>query len=97
MKFRFHEEAEAELLRAVDYYEARAAGLGHDFAVEVYSAIQLILAMPKAWPVLEGEVRRCLARRFPYGILYVEEEDHVLVLALMSLHRDPDSWKARLR
>jgi hypothetical protein len=96
MRYWFHREAEAELLQAIEYYEERARGLGQDFALEVYSAIQRVLALPKAWPALDGEVRRCLTRRFPYGVLYVEGEDGVKVLAVMNLHRDPEAWKARL-
>lgn len=52
----------------------KSSPLGYDFAIEVYAAIQRSIAYPKAWTVLEGEVRRSLVRRFPYGILYSEEK-----------------------
>ncbi len=80
MNFSFHPEAEEELNKAIDYYEDIEPGLGYDFALEVYSAIQLSVKYPKAWTVLEGEVRRCLVRRFPYGILYSEEENGIFRL-----------------
>lgn len=96
MTYSFHPEAEAEFNGAIDYYEARQAGLGYDFAVEVYAAIQRILAYPKAWPVLEGEVRRCQTNRFPYGVLYAAEEARVFIVAVMHLRRDPDYWKRRM-
>jgi hypothetical protein len=48
----FHPEAEAEFIQAIDYYEDREAGLGHDFAVEVYAAIERTMAYPKAWPTI---------------------------------------------
>ena len=51
---------------------------------------------PKAWPVLEGEVRRCQTSRFPYGVLYSQEFEGVFILAVMHLHRDPDYWKHRI-
>jgi len=96
MKYLFHPEAEAEFNQSIDYYEDCADGLGYDFAVEVYSAIERIVAYPKAWVILEGEVRRCQTRRFPYGVLYTEETGGVLILAVMHLHRDPGYWKHRL-
>lgn len=65
MIFEFHPEAEAEFLEAIAYYEARAPGLGLDFSAEVRAAIQRILAFPRAWQVLEGEIRRVLVHRFP--------------------------------
>ena len=95
MNFRFHPEAELEFLEAVEYYEEVETGLGQEFALEVYAAIQRAVSYPKAWPELEDEVRRSLVRRFPYGVLYFEEDEYVLVLAVMHLHRDPEYWKGR--
>lgn len=91
----FHPEAEAELNEATDYYEAIEAELGYDFAGEVYSAVERIIALPKAWPVVEGDIRRSLVRRFPYGILYSEEPGGVYIISVMHLNRSPDYWKHR--
>ena len=44
MKYSFHPEAEAEFVQAIEYYEECEAGLGYDFAVEVYSAIERTMA-----------------------------------------------------
>ncbi len=95
MKYFFHPEAEAEFIQAIDYYENCSEGLGYDFAVEVYSAIERILAYPKAWTILTDDIRRCLTRRFPYGVLYVEDPENFFILAIMHLHRAPDYWKHR--
>ena len=95
MSFRFDPHAEQELLEAVSYYENVEPGLGYDFSLEVYSAVQRALAYPKAWPVLDGDVRRALVRRFPYGVLYSEEAGELLIIAVMNLHREPEYWKAR--
>jgi hypothetical protein len=96
MKYSFHPEAEEEFLRAIDYFEEVESGLGYDFAVEVYSSIERTTSFPKAWPVLESDIRRCLVRRFPYGVLYSEEKDSIYIVAVMHLHRDPEYWKHRL-
>jgi len=96
MNYLFHPQAEAEFLHAIDYYENCREGLGYEFVVEVYSAIERILAHPKAWQILEEDVRRSQVNRFPYGVLYAEEKEGVFILAIMHLHRDPDYWKERL-
>lgn len=96
MSYRFHPEAEAELNRSIDYYESIEPGLGYDFALEVYDTIQRVVDFPKAWTLLEGDVRRSLVKRFPYGILYSIETDGVFILAVMNLHRAPDYWKHRV-
>ena len=95
MTLSFHPEAEAEFFEAIEYYEECREGLGHEFAVEVYSTLDRILCFPQAWPLLEGDVRRCLVRRFPFGVVYSHEPSGVFVLAVMHLHRDPDYWKHR--
>ncbi len=95
MRFSFHPEAEDEFNHSIDYYEEIEPGLGYDFALEVYSTIQRSIEFPKAWAILEGEVRRSLVRRFPYGILYSEDENGIYILAIMNLHRKPDYWKSR--
>lgn len=95
MSYWFHPDAESEFNQAVDYYEEIEAGLGYDFAVEIYATIQRSLTYPSAWPILEGDIRRCLVRRFPYGVLYSIEPNGLYILAVMNLHRDPDYWKPR--
>ena len=95
MTFSFHPEARAEFEGAVAWYEERERGLGLDLALEVEAAVENILAYPDAWPLVEGEIRRCLVHRFPYGILYSHEGSEILILAVMHLHRSPDYWKPR--
>jgi len=65
MNFSFHPEAQEEFYKAIDYYEDIESGLGYDFALEVHSAIKRSVEFPKAWSVLEGEIRRSLVQRFP--------------------------------
>ena len=96
MKYSFHPEAEFEFVQAIEYYEEREEGLGQDFAVEVYSAIERAVAYPKAWPILKEDVRRSLVRRFPYGILYAEQDKEIYIVAVMHLRRNPDYWKNRI-
>jgi len=97
VKYSFHPEAEAEFVQAIEYYEECEASLGYDFAVEVYSAIERTMAYPRAWPTIEEDIRRSLVRRFPYGILYAEEDEELFIVAVMHLHRDPDYWKHRIK
>lgn len=95
MNYWFHPEAEKEFNQAIEYYEKIEAGLGYDFAVEVYATIQRSVIYPKAWPILANDIRRSLVSRFPYGVLYSIEPESIFILAVMNLHRDPDYWKKR--
>ncbi len=77
MKYTFHPDAELEFEDAVNYYEECQNGLGYDFSIEVYSAIKRILSNPKAWTILEDDIRRCMSNRFPYGVIYSEQDDEI--------------------
>jgi len=95
MTVTFHPEAEKEFNDAIDYYEAIRSGLGYDFSIEIYTAVQRSVSLPKTWPILVGEIRRSLVKRFPYAVLYAEEDDGISIIAIMHLHRHPDYWKDR--
>jgi plasmid stabilization system protein ParE len=92
----FHPEAERELNEAIDWYEERAKGLGLDFADQIQDAVRRALAFPLAWQVLDGEIRRALVYRFPYGVLYAPEPWGIHVVAVMHLRREPAYWQNRL-
>ncbi len=96
MKVIFHPDAEKEFLEAITYYEERQVNLGYDFALEVHDAIQRALDFPEAWPKLRDEVRRSLVHRFPFGLLYSVEEDHIFLIAIMHLHKHPEYWSNRV-
>lgn len=90
MKVSFHPEAEAEFLGAIAWYEERLPQLGLDFANEIHASIQRAVSMPLAWPRIDGDIRGVIARRFPYGVLYAQRGEGVVVLAVMHLQRQPD-------
>lgn len=95
MTYSFHPLARQELDTAIDYYEEQEAGLGIEFAEEVYSSIQRLVEYPTAWTQISQNARRCLTNRFPYGIIYQKREDGILIVAVSHLHRKPGYWKDR--
>ena len=96
MLVEFLEAAEAEFIEAVDYYNEQSEGLGYEFAAEVKRTIGRTLQYPDAWPKLSARTRRCRTHRFPYGIVYQVREDRILIVAVMHLHRHPETWKSRV-
>ncbi|MBU1262910.1 type II toxin-antitoxin system RelE/ParE family toxin [bacterium] len=96
MNYGFLPDAEADFNEAIEYYEECQAGLGNDFALEVHHAISRILEHPAGWTKVSPNCRRCLTNRFPFGVIYVVEQDSILILAIMNLHRHPACWKNRI-
>lgn len=96
MRYEFHPEARLEFRESTVFYDASRPGLGIAFTNEIESVLRRILEAPDRWPFIEEDVRRCLARRFPYGILYTIETDYVLIIAVMHCSRKPGYWRNRL-
>jgi plasmid stabilization system protein ParE len=95
MRFSFHEDAETEFDKAVEYYEDCRRGLGLEFAKEVYAAIARINQFPEAWSPMSKNTRRCLVNRFPYGVIYRVKSGHIQVIAVADLRRRPGYWRSR--
>ncbi len=97
MRYEFHPEALAEYEEASHYYAEQQPDLDLRFISSIEHAIKLILDEPTRWRTFDEDVRRCLTRIFPYGILYTIEPDFVLIVAVMHCSREPGYWKHRLR
>ncbi len=93
---RFLDVAQGELDEAVAYYDAETAGLGDQFLLEVMGALDRVRSYPEAWPAFGQSARRCLTRRFPYGIVYQVLPQELLVVAVAHLHREPGYWRRRI-
>ena len=92
---KFHPDAESEMISAAAYYETQQSDLGRRFLATVQDSINLILFNPRLYPVVELNVRRCLTKTFPFGVLFREMPEKIVIMAVMHLHRDPDCWKSR--
>ena len=95
MNYHFHPDAESELNEAVDYYNRCQEGLGLEFAKEIHSTIQNICSFPHAWTPLSQNTRRCLTKRFPYGVIYQTKGGEIIIIALMQLNEKPGYWHKR--
>ena len=91
----FHPAAEAEMIAAAAYYEAQQSDLGRRFLAAVQDAVNRISLNPRLYPVVEPKIFRCLTKTFPFGVLFREAPERIVIMAVMHLHRDPDYWKSR--
>ncbi len=93
---RFHPEAEREFVQAALWYEEQQQGLGQRFLNCVQDALNRLVISPELYPLVDGDVRRCLTKTFPFGILFRAGREQIAVLAVMHLHREPGYWKPRV-
>jgi len=91
----FRPQAESELISASEWYDERSAQAGREFRADVETTIQLIGTQPEIFARIRGDIRHALLRRFPYAIYFQILDDHIVILAVMHGHRDPDVWRSR--
>jgi len=92
---RLHPEVLAEFGEAVAFYQDRAPGLGQEFFAEVQRVLKSIGENPSMGSPLAPPFRRFLCRRFPFGVVYREDDNGVLAQAVMHLRRRPGYWRDR--
>ena len=96
MRVRFSVFARRELDDAVAWYEGQVVGLGMEFLDELDRAVRRIAAYPDSGGELGVGLRRCLLARFPYCLIYGQDDKTIVVVAVAHLHRRPRYWRGRI-
>lgn len=87
-KFAYNEIEESK-----EYYNLQKDGLGLDFKGDVLTAVNNIATYPNLYPVISGNIRRCLLHRFPFSVFYAVKQKTIVVLSVAHQHRKPKNWE----
>jgi toxin ParE1/3/4 len=94
--YRFHPEAWAELEAADDWYFARSIDASIEFLSSLDQALEEISDAPLRWPAYLYGTHRYLLARFPFSVVYLDDNDWLLLIAIAHSKRKPGYWKRRL-
>jgi len=94
---RYHEGASADVKNAVAWYLKRSPKAASDFIAELDRAVDTIGAGPMRWPMGSGGTRRFLLWRFPFAVIYSEQEGAIIIWAVAHGSRRPEYWTRRLK
>jgi toxin ParE1/3/4 len=90
-------EAEKELAKAYEWYKEQVQGLGSDFLLHVEAALSFLQRSLQSYPVVNENIHRCLARRFPDGVFYLVDKESLVALGILHARRDSRAWRDRAR
>jgi plasmid stabilization system protein ParE len=92
----FRRVARAEFLEAASWYEQQRTGLGDEFLHAVQATIDRVADSPLVFPLITGDVRRAVTRRFPYSIFFRYRGNTIIVVAIFHGRRKPRTWQGRM-
>jgi plasmid stabilization system protein ParE len=92
----YHQGAIADVKGAVGWYQKRSPKVALDFIGELHRAADTIRQAPERWPMGRNNTRRFLLWRFPFAIIYSEQDSVVTIWAVAHGSRRPGYWTSRL-
>lgn len=91
----FRRAANSEFEDAAVWYNEQRIGLGEVFIVEIEEAVANAAVSPQRYPVVFGDIRRTVARRFPFSVYFRVRPNELVVLAVFHGRRNPTIWQRR--
>jgi len=92
------EIARMDIEDATEWYATKQKGLGQKFLYSIKDCLKLLVINPLAYSKVYQEIRRVLARKFPYALFYKidKQEKLVTVYAVLHTSRNPELIGKRL-
>ena len=93
---RFADDAKADLLDALDYYNRRTPGAGDRLLEDVLVTADMICESPERWPVESDGYRRWRLMTFPYSLRYeITSDGNIDIVAVAHAKREPGYFHGR--
>jgi plasmid stabilization system protein ParE len=91
----FHPQALLEIEATAKFYDEQSQGLGHTLIELVAKKLEQISQQPQLYQKIHGNIRRCHLQKFPFGIIFREQAEHIEIIALAHAKREPHYWQTR--
>jgi toxin ParE2 len=88
--------ADKELNEAIAYYNDQFSGLGDSFYEEFIDVCRILSIYPRTWRKIGENTHRINFKKFPYLILYVIDDDEILITCIAHHHRNPTYYVERI-
>lgn len=87
--------AESEFAEALCWYAERSRQAAEKFDREFDAALTAISTAPRRYPFCDDRHRFYLMDRFPYQVIFREDVEEVVVIAVAHMKRRPRYWESR--
>jgi toxin ParE2 len=87
--------AQEEINQAFEWYFKRSPEAADAFLKEVAASLRQIVSHPQLYPPFTRNTRRRVLPRFPYSVIFREQDDAILIIALAHAKRRAGYWSGR--
>lgn len=88
-------EAAQEIQDGITYFDRNPPGRGDEFRETVYSVIEFVRKHPQSGTPYRGRFRKRVVKGFDHTVFYVDYPDHIWVVSVYPVRRQPDTWMNR--
>jgi hypothetical protein len=92
---RYHPLFATDLAAACSYYDSIAETLGNRFRGNVRSIIETVVKRPESFGRIGGEFRGALVHRFPYVVVFTNDDGIPTIFGLRHASSDRRDWFIR--
>ncbi len=96
MQLKILASAEQDLLDGFNFYNTQQDGLGAYFLDSLFADIDSLQLYAGIHPIYNQHFHRALAKRFPFAIYYMLENETIIVMAVLDCRQNPASIRERL-
>jgi hypothetical protein len=93
---KYHPEAAIEATEAVRWYLEQSSTAAIAFFEQLKIAEKKVVQVPDRWGSYMHGTQICPFTRFPYGLIYQQRKNYILVVAVAHFKRKPGYWKNRV-
>jgi toxin ParE1/3/4 len=94
---RFLEDADSEFFEWIAHYDRVSRTLGDRFVAAIETAVVNIRTYPEIGSSIGKALRKLVVTEFPHSVIYANETEEIVIIAVAHHKRRPGYWRRRLR
>ncbi len=94
---KFLPAARDDIRETIQWYNEQQKGMGAKFYRNFVSALKVVRSNPKLFQIRYKDIRQSPVKKFPFQLHYLVEDqnERIVVLAVLHASRNPQIWKER--
>ena len=89
--------AHQDVMETILWYETQRQGLGAEFYSSIERIKEFLTINPEMFEIkYRNNIRWAITERFPYMVVFLIDNNKVVILAVISTYRNPKIWRRRI-